>query len=84
MAAIRKQIFSVQGEELPDDQKEIFDIQFSFDNTELIKLLEKRGDALRVADFDKVIQVEKKMTALKNKEGNLEKFCTPKFMWITF
>ena len=47
-------------------------------------MLKKRGDALKAAKFDKVIEVEEEMTQLKNKEGNLEKFCTPMFMWVTF
>ena len=74
----------MQGRDLPEEQKSIFEIQFSFNNSELIEKLEARGKALRSANFEKVSRIEHEMTALKNEEGNLEKFCEPLTMIVTF
>jgi len=56
--------------ELPSNIKitevKIADIVFAFDNAELIELLRKRGNHIMYQRFDKMREVEKEITVLKD------------------
>ena len=51
---------------LSQDQTQIACIQFGFDNSRLLQMLEQRANALKNANFKKATQIEEKMTQYKN------------------
>ena len=57
-------------------------MQFGFQNSRLLVLLEKRAIALRSANFEKADQIEEEMTKYKNE--NFEKVTTPITAYCTF
>ena len=57
-------------------------MQFGFDNRDVIKLLIKRGYALRQANFDKVEEIEQQIN--KHKTENQEKMLRPTTVILLF
>ena len=68
-------------EDIPDKFK-IADIQFAFNNSKILDLLKKRGDAIKNADFKTVRKIEEKMTQVKNKR--FDDINVPVEMYVTF
>ena len=60
----------------------IVDIQFTFWNEEMLKLLKRRANALRKVKFEKVRKIEAKMDELKDRK--FEKLRTPNSFYCTF
>ena len=59
-------------------------VEFAFDNRELIHLLEKRGNAIANANFDKMERIEEKINTFKSNEKNYNKMCRPTTGYFTF
>ena len=64
------------------EQVEIADVQFGFDNAQLLRMLEQRASLLRSAKIDKADEVEQQMTVYKNE--NLERLTRPNSAYCTF
>lgn len=61
---------------------EIVDISFGFNNEALLLKLEERANALKNANFEKLMNVTADLNNVKN--DKLDKLNTPNWMWITF
>ena len=73
---------SVTSREDLAHENRILDIQFSFDNTQIVKQLMVRGEALKKGNFKKAKEVEKVITHLaKNK---FERLTRPIIAYVTF
>jgi hypothetical protein len=57
-------------------------IQFAYNNASLIGLLKQRGAAIKNAQFQKVLEIETKISAMKNE--NLDSYTRPVFAFLTF
>ena len=67
--------------DLGEDQTQVVDLQFVFQNRDMIKLLRKRARALAKSKMDKVYKYESRMDQLKEKSYNelrtpVKFFCT--------
>ncbi len=60
----------------------VADIVFAFDNADLIHLLRERGNAIMNQKFEKMREVEQKISNLK--KDNYDKLTTPVCAFITF
>ena len=68
--------------ELDPRETHIVDIQFAFNNKELLKLLTKRAKTLQTADFDKLKKIEKLID--EHKDLYFEDIRTPNTFFCTF
>ena len=60
----------------------IADIEFIFDNSSMLTLLEKRANALKSAKFEKAAQIEDQLTKQKNKD--FDNITRPRLFYVTF
>ena len=67
---------------LSEEQSKVADLTFSFDNGNMINLLQYRAKAIHNAKFDIVSKIENKMTRLKNQD--FEKLNVPNTFYCTF
>ena len=61
---------------------DIVDIHFAFNNKIMTDKLVERSVALKAAQFDKLQEVQKDLTQIKNEK--FDEINTPNYMWITF
>ena len=58
------------------------DLQLAFDNDGMLKMLEKRANALKKGKFDTAKKIQKEMTDYKNE--NLDQLTMPQNFYCTF
>lgn len=67
-----------------DQNIEVFDIQFAFNNHSLIEKLKVRGTHITNLDFDKVKEVEEQIEAMITDEKQHDNFMKPVCAFVTF
>lgn len=70
------------GAKMDPAKTDIVDIRFAYYNKDMLKLLAKRGKALRATKFDKMRKYEERMDKLKAKHFN--QLTTPNTFYCTF
>ena len=60
----------------------VADLQLAFDNDGMLKMLEKRANALKKGKFAEAQKIQKEMTDYKNE--NLDELTVPKNFYCTF
>ena len=77
---IQNQIMKKTGK--TEEDVSIADVVFSFNNSTLLQMLEKRAQALKFLDFERSTEIEYEMTEYKDK--NFQKLTVPNRAFITF
>ena len=72
----------INGDDDPKEISKIADIEFIFDNSEIMALLQKRANALKKADFSEAEKIEQQMTKVKNE--NFDDIVRPRLVYVTF
>ena len=67
---------------LPKKFCKIADIEFVFENSNMLFLLEKRANALKKAKFELAEQIEDELT--KEKNNNFDEITRPRLFFVTF
>lgn len=67
-----------------DINYQVANIDFAFDNSEVVRLLYLRGSALKAGNFKKVKELEKELTDKKNDLEIRKQWTTPVGAYITF
>ena len=68
--------------QLQVDRDEIVDIHFGFNNSRMLNKLEERAEALKAAEFQKIMGIAEEMKELK--DNHLDEINTPNYMWVTY
>lgn len=66
------------------DHVEVKDIQFAYNNHEVIAILKTRGTAIAACKWDKVKELDKALTEMVKDKNNYRKLSTPVCAIITF
>lgn len=73
---------TIIGQKCEIEQVRVAQISFAYDNSELIKLLKERGEAIMSQEYESIKKIDNKINNLKNeKPGNLIRPCSA---FITF